>query len=274
MSDFQVVETFETVNLLRDGAAAIIELNRPEALNAWTLPMGLQLREAVARCAADDDVRAVMLIGAGRAFSAGADLSGFGSEEIPKTASGRPDLGWVLRDRYNPLMQDVRALRKPVLAAVDGPAAGIGMSLALAADLVIASERAKFIHAFTKLGLAPDGGASLFLLARLGWTRAAGIMFGGRSVEAAEALEIGLINQVLPVDGFRQAAEAEIRRLASGPTTAYDAIKRTINLQIGRHLQELLDLESHEQTRMGETDDFVAAATAFVAKQEPVYTGR
>ncbi|MCK9249841.1 MAG: enoyl-CoA hydratase-related protein [Solirubrobacteraceae bacterium] len=276
MSAFEVAETFTTVNLLRDGPAAIIELNRPDSLNAWTLPMGLELREAVARCAADDEVRAVMLVGAGRGFSAGADLTAFGSDEIPKTdsGSGRPDLGWVLRDRYNPLMRDVRALRKPVLAAVDGPAAGIGMSLALAADIVIASDRARLIHAFTKIGLGPDGGASLFLLARVGWTRAAGIMFGGRAVDAAEALEIGLVNRVLPAEGFRAAAEDEIRRLAAGPTVAYDAIKRAINLQIGRHLDELLELEASEQTRMGETDDFVAAATAFIQKQDPVYTGR
>jgi 2-(1,2-epoxy-1,2-dihydrophenyl)acetyl-CoA isomerase len=273
MSEFETVQSFETVNLLRDDAAAIVEMNRPEVLNAWNGQVGEDLVAALQACAADD-VRAVMVTGAGRAFSAGADLSSFGEGGIPLLPSGRPNLEQVLQSRYHPIIRLVRRLEKPVLAAVDGAAAGIGMSFALACDLVTVSERASLNHAFTKIGLGPDGGASVFLVNRVGWTRAAEIMFEGRKVPAAEAQAIGLVNRVLPVEGFRAAAEEQLRALAGGPTAAYTAIKRTLNAQVVRHLEELFAIEAREQSRMAETEDFVAAAMAFMSKQEPVYSGR
>lgn len=272
MSEFETVEAYETVNLLRDGPAALIEMNRPQVLNAWNAQMGADLLTALQACAADD-VRAVLVTGAGRAFSAGADLGSMGSDPTPLTAEGRPDLEQILHGRYHPIMRQVRQLDKPVLAGVDGAAAGIGMSFALACDLVTVSERAVLNHAFTKIGLGPDGGASLFLVARLGWTRAAEIMFEGRRVPAEEAREIGLVNRVAATEGFRGAVEDQVRALAGGPTAAYAAIKRTLNAQVARHLEELLALEAREQGLLGGTDDFAGAALAFLAKQEPTYVG-
>lgn len=271
MSAFELVETSDTVNVLRDGAAVIVEMNRPQVLNAWNPELAQDTVNALRACRGDD-VRAVMVTGAGRAFSAGADLGAF--QTGAKTPTGGPDLEFELHARYHPIMREIRRLEKPVLAAVDGPAAGIGMSCALSCDLVTVSERATMNHAFTRIGLGPDGGASLFLLARVGWTRAAEIMFEGRKVEAEEARAIGLVNRVVPTEGFRAAAEQQLRELAAGPTVAYSAIKRALNAQLMRHFEELLALEAEEQQRMSTTEDFVAAATAFVQRQEPVYRGR
>ncbi|MGX6447543.1 enoyl-CoA hydratase/isomerase family protein [Patulibacter sp. S7RM1-6] len=273
MSAFETVQAFETVNLLRDGAAAVVEMNRPDVLNAWNAQMGEDLLAALRACE-DPEVRAVLVTGAGRGFSSGADLASFGQDALPTRPSGGPDLERVLHARYHPIMRAVRGLEKPVLAGVDGPAAGIGMSFALACDLVTVSERAKLAHAFTKIGLGPDGGASLYLVARLGWTRAAGIMFGGRSVPADEAVAIGLVNRALPTDGFRAAVEDEVRALAAGPTRAYRAVKRTLNAQVVRALEELLALEAAEQGQLGESRDFAGAAAAFLQKREPTYEGR
>ncbi len=271
MSAFELVESSETVNVLRDGAAVIVEMNRPEVLNAWNPQLGQEMVDALRSCRADD-VRAVMVTGAGRAFSAGADLSAF--QDGQKTPSGGPDLEFELHARYHPIMREIRRLEKPVLAAVDGPAAGIGMSCALSCDLVTVSERATLNHAFTKIGLAPDGGASLFLVTRVGWTRAAAIMFEGRKVGADEALATGLVNRVVPTEGFREAAEQQLRELASGPTVAYSAIKRTLNAQVMQNFEQLLALEAEEQQRMSTTEDFVGAATAFLNREEPTYRGR
>lgn len=271
MSAFELVETFETVNVLRDGAATIVEMHRPDVLNAWNPQLGQDMVHALRACRGDD-VRAVMVTGAGRAFSAGADLGAFA--EGAKTPSGRPDLEFELHARYHPIMREIRRLAKPVLGAVDGPAAGIGMSCALSCDLVTVSERATLNHAFTKLGLGPDGGASLFLVTRVGWTRAAAIMFEGRKVGAEEALAIGLVNRVVPTEGFRASAEQQLRELAGGPTVAYSAIKRSLNAQVGRQFEELLALEAEEQQRMSETEDFVGAAMAFMKREEPTYRGR
>ncbi len=273
MSEFEEVERFETVRLLRHEGAAIVEMDRPEVRNAWNSAMASGLVAALRACQGDD-VRAVLVRGAGAGFSAGADLGSFGEEGLPMLPSGRVDLERVLHDRYHPIMRLVRGLDKPVLAAVDGAAAGIGMSFALACDLVTASERASFNHAFTKIGLGPDGGASLFLLARVGWARTSEIMLEGRRVGAEEALRIGLINRVLPVDGFHEAAEAQLVELAGGPTAAFSAGKRAINAQVLTQFEQVLALEAREQSRMSETDDFVAAAMAFLRKEEPRYAGR
>lgn len=273
MSGFETVHEYETVNLLRDGAAALVEMNRPQVLNAWDGQIGDDLVAALCACG-DPEVRAVLVTGAGRGFSAGADLGSVSGEGMPVRPSGRPDLELLLHRRYHPIMRAVRNLDKPVLAGVDGTAAGIGMSFALACDLVSLSERAKLNHAFTKVGLGPDGGASLFLVARLGWTRAAGVMFGGRVVEAEEAVATGLANRVVPTEGFREAVEDEVRVLAAGPTLAHAAIKRSLNALVLRHLEELLALEAREQGALGDSEDFAGAVAAFMQKQQPTYSGR
>jgi 2-(1,2-epoxy-1,2-dihydrophenyl)acetyl-CoA isomerase len=273
MSGFETVQEYETVNLLRDGAAAIVEMNRPEVLNAWDGQIGSDLVDALRACAAPD-VRAVLVTGAGRGFSSGADLGSMSQGGLALRPSGRPDLEAVLHTRYHPIMRLVRGLDKPVLAGVDGTAAGIGMSFALACDLVTISERGKFNHAFTKIGLGPDGGASLFLVARLGWARAAEIMFEGRVVEAEEAVRIGLANRLRPTEGFREAVEDQVRELAAGPTAAHGAIKRVLNAQVLHQLEQVLALEAREQGLLGDSEDFAGAVMAFMKKEQPTYVGR
>src|SRR5215211_4825276 len=184
----------ETVTLRRgasNGAELRIELNRPERMNAWDKQLGLDLLTAIELAAEDDSVRAVTITGAGRAFSSGADLrAGFD----PRPSDGRPDVGTALRERYHPIITGVRRMPKPVLAAVNGPAAGIGCSLALACDVVLAAESAYFLLAFVNIGLVPDGGSSLLLPERVGLARASEMAMLGERIGAKRALEWGLIN--------------------------------------------------------------------------------
>ena len=207
----------ETVTLRRgasNGAELRIELNRPDSMNAWNEQFGNDLRAAVEEAASDDSVRSVTIIGAGRAFSSGADLkAGFNP-----TPEGHPDVGSVLRERYHPIITGIREMPKPVLAAVNGPAVGIGCSLALACDLVVARESAYFLLAFVNIGLVPDGGSSLFIPARVGHARAAEMAMLGERIPALKALEWGLVNRVAADDVFEAEVDALAERLATGPT--------------------------------------------------------
>ncbi len=214
MSAYEPVHEYDTVNLLRAGAVARIELNRPDKMNAWDRQLGLDLRAAVERVRDDDAVRAVLLTGAGRGFSSGADLSA-GFEPTPE---GHPDVHTALVDRYHPIIVGLRELPKPVVAAVHGPAVGIGCSLALAADLVLAAESAYFLLAFVNIGLVPDGGSSAFIPARVGFARATELAMLGERLPASKALAWGLINAVHPDDELAAAADALAARLAAGPT--------------------------------------------------------
>src|SRR4051812_46684939 len=196
-------ERLETVNLSRRGAELRVELNRPDALNAWTLQLGRDLQTALER-AREDDVRAVVITGAGRAFSAGADLR----QGFDRTADGHPDVGTPLRTIYHPVILGVRELPKPVVAAVNGPAVGIGCSLALACDLVVARESAYFLLAFVNIGLVPDGGSSAFVPTRAGLPRAAEMAMLGERVPAPRALDWGLANPAAALEDFDAAAAA------------------------------------------------------------------
>src|SRR6266498_3761058 len=205
----------QTVNLRRDGAAATIELNRPDALNAWNAQLGEELLAAVRAVADDDGVRAVVVTGAGRAFSSGADLK---AGLMQQTGDGHWDVRKTLNDVYHPIITGLRAMPKPVVAAVNGPAVGIGMSLALSADLIVAAESAYFLLAFVNIGLVPDGGSTAFLPARIGYARAAEMAMLGERVPASQALDWGLINQVVPDDELESTSSALLEKLANGPT--------------------------------------------------------
>src|SRR6266545_8078513 len=201
MSAFEPAHSYDTVNVLRKGGAAKVELNRPETMNAWNRQFGIDLLAAIEAVAADEEVRAVMITGAGRGFSSGADLKEMGSND-DRTPEGHPDVRTTLTERYHPIITTIRTMPKPVLAAVNGPAVGIGLSLALASDLIVAAESAYLMLAFVNIGLVPDGGWSLFVPTRVGLARAAEMAMLGERVTAAPALEWGLVNRVVPDADF------------------------------------------------------------------------
>jgi 2-(1,2-epoxy-1,2-dihydrophenyl)acetyl-CoA isomerase len=259
----------DTVILERRGGELRITLNRPDAMNAWTKQLGHDLLAAVEQ-AADDDVRAVTITGAGRAFSSGADLkAGF-----DPTPEGHPDLATVLHDVYHPIITGLRELPKPVLAAVNGPAVGIGASLALASDLVIARESAYFLLAFVNIGLVPDGGSSLLLPERIGLARATEMAMLGERIPARRALEWGLVNRVVPDDEFEAATGELAARLAAGPTTAYAGIKQQLNAWLFARMAEQLELEASLQQRSAASGDFQEGVQAFLEKRAAAFGGR
>lgn len=272
MSDFDLVQEYDTVKLWRDDGAAKVELARPDALNAWNAQLSVDLRAALDLVGPDPEVRAVCLTGEGRAFCSGADLKDVGTNKT--TPDGRPDLYAALVEKYHPVMTAIRAMEKPVVAAVNGPAVGVGLSLALSADLVIASESAYFLLAFVNIGLVPDGGSSAFVASRVGLARATEMAMLGEKVGAAEAERWGLINRVVADADIVPESEALTRRLASGATRAHAGAKRQLNAWALAGWQDQLELEARIQREMAGTADFVEGVTAFLQKRPTAFTGR
>jgi 2-(1,2-epoxy-1,2-dihydrophenyl)acetyl-CoA isomerase len=260
----------ETVKLDRRGGELRITLNRPDVMNAWDKQFGLDLLAAVEQAATDDEVRAVVITGAGRAFSSGADLrAGF-----DPTPEGHPDVQTVLHERYHPIIKGIRRMPKPVLAAVNGPAVGIGCSLALACDLIVARESAYFLLAFVNIGLVPDGGSSLLLPERIGLARATEMAMLGERVGAKQALEWGLINRVATDDEFEGAVDELAARLAAGPTASYAGSKRQFNEWLFARMDAQLDLEASIQQEAAASGDFLEGIQAFLEKRTADFKGR
>ena len=258
-----------------DGGIATLTLNRPDSRNALSRPMMVGLAEALQRLALDPAVRAVVLTGAGRAFCSGGDVKGFaqraggGSADDPSFDTKVTDL----RAR----MEAVRWLHempKPTLAVIPGPAAGAGLSLALACDLRIAADDAKFTTAFSKIGLSGDFGGSYFLSHLVGASKARELYFTGRVVLAEEALRIGMIDRTAPYEQLAAAAAAYAKELAALPTVAVGYMKRNLNVAQRGTLAETLDSEAIHMIRTFETSDHKSAAKAFVEKRPPSFEGR
>ena len=260
---------YETVIWEQAGAVGRLTLNRPKTLNAWTAEFGRELKQVIEREAADDAVRAVLVTGAGRGFSSGADLrAGFEPAD-----DGMPDIRKELHDLYHPVIAGTRRLPKPVVAAVNGPAVGIGCSLALACDLVMMAESAFLGLAFVNVGLMPDGGSTAFVPPAVGRARAFQMALLGERVPAARALDWGLVNWVHPDDALMDEANALTEKLAGGPTRSYAASKRALNQAIYGDLDAQLDLEAELQHGLGRTKDFLEGVAAFAEKRDPAFSG-
>jgi 2-(1,2-epoxy-1,2-dihydrophenyl)acetyl-CoA isomerase len=251
-----------------DGAVATITLNRPAARNALTAQMKTELLGALRECGSDAAVRAVILAGAGHSFCAGQDLR----EHAGLLESGEPPTDTV-REHYNPIITMIMTMPKPVVAAVNGVAAGAGASLAFACDFRIAASDASFLMAFARVGLGADSGASWTLQRLAGAARAAEMLMLAEPVSADRALSLGIVNSVAQPQDLAAAAGELAARLAAGPTLAYAAIKEGIAFAATHDLAQSLEMEAQLQTRLGRTRDHAAATKAFVNKQQPSYQG-
>ena len=269
VSDDELYRQYETINLYRRGPGAKVELNRPERMNAWSYQFSQDLSAAITEVTGNPEVRAVVVTGAGRAFSSGADLK----EAAEQAGAGTVDVYKILTERYHPLITGIRRMPKPVIAAVNGPAAGIGLSLALACDLVVAASSAYFSLAFVNIGLVPDGGSSLFVPSRVGFARAAELAMLGERLDASKALDWGLINKVWPDEEFAAQTNALLDRLASGATKSYAGTKRQLNQWLYQHMDDQLEFEATIQREMAASGDFAEGIAAFAEKRPPRFGG-
>jgi 2-(1,2-epoxy-1,2-dihydrophenyl)acetyl-CoA isomerase len=254
--------------VLRNTAEGVLTLtlNRPDALNSFNVEMKEALLAALKDAGRDKTVRVVLLTGAGRAFSAGQDLK-------ERQDPGAADLGTELRLRYNPIILAMRRLEKPVIGAINGVAAGAGISVALACDIRIASESASLIEVFGRVGLVPDTGSSWFLPRLVGYARAAEMSFTSDPVDAATAERIGLVNRVVPADQLMAEASALATRLAKSAPIALALAKRALNRSLESTLEQALEFEAELQAIAGRSKDYAEGVAAFVDKRPASFTG-
>jgi 2-(1,2-epoxy-1,2-dihydrophenyl)acetyl-CoA isomerase len=259
----------------RDGVATLT-LNRPDVRNALTSAMFLDMERMLLEIAADEEVRVVVLTGAGRGFSAGADLEPVSKEERGRTeAPSFPgDAGGDILERGNRCILRLRALRKPVLGSIHGDAVGIGCSLALATDLRIASDAARFGVVFARIGLGPDGGASHLLRELVGTAKALELLFTGDVIDADEALRLGLVNRVVAADELADATRELAERLARGPTLAYGFAKAAVYESASLPFESVLDFEARNQRAASRSADVKEGIRAFLERRKPEFRGR
>ncbi|MDJ0684748.1 MAG: 2-(1,2-epoxy-1,2-dihydrophenyl)acetyl-CoA isomerase PaaG [Alphaproteobacteria bacterium] len=262
-------DAFETITVTVEAGVAEITLNRPDKLNSFNTMMHRELRAALKQIAGDDTVRAVTLTGAGRGFCAGQDLS----DRVMSGADDAPDLGETLDAHYNPLVRSLRAMEKPVIAAVNGVAAGAGCNIALACDLVLAGESASFIQAFCKIGLIPDSGGTWTLPRLVGWQRALGMAMLGDKISSEQAEEWGLIWKRLPDAELMPEARKLAAHLATQPTKGLALIKQAMNASMTNDFADQLDLERDLQRVAGRTADYREGVQAFIEKRAARFTG-
>lgn len=261
----------ETIVFEKRAGVATIALNRPDRLNAFNGVMHEELHAALDDVAGDDEVRCLVLRGEGRGFSAGADLKG---EDLAGADGERPDLGEYLRRTYSRTITAVTSMEKPVVASLHGPVYGAGMGIALACDLRLAAESARFSVAFVKIGLMPDAGVSFFLPRIVGLGRAMEMSMLGDAVEADEALRTGLVNKVVPDEALAEETGKLAAHLASLPTRALGRIKQSLHASFESDLEQALETEAQGQTLCGYTEDHKEGVAAFFEKRAPNFIGR
>jgi 2-(1,2-epoxy-1,2-dihydrophenyl)acetyl-CoA isomerase len=244
-----------------------ITLNRPNVFNSFNKTMAFQLQDVLDNCAVNPEIRSVIITGEGKAFCAGQDLA----EAVDPEG---PELKTIVRDHYNPIILKIRELEKPVIAAVNGVAAGAGANIALACDIVIAKKSASFIQAFSKIGLIPDSGGTYFLPRLIGLQKAMALMMTGDKVSADEAERMNMIYKVYEDEQFEEEVTKLAEQLAKMPTRGLGLTKKAVNLGLFNSLEDQLDLEESLQTEAGETDDFMEGVNAFIQKRPAEFKGR
>ncbi len=247
---------------------ATISLNRPSVFNSFNREMALLLQDVLDECATNPEVRAIVLTGNGKAFCAGQDLKEVTTPEI------NPGFKKILEEHYNPIILKIRALSKPIIAAVNGVAAGAGANIALACDIVVATEKASFIQAFSKIGLVPDSGGTFFLPRLIGFQKAAALMMLGDKVSAQEAESLGMIYKALPEETYVEEVQSLANQIAQMPTQAIGYIKDLLNKSMHHSLEEQLDMESQLQIKSAQSEDYQEGVNAFIEKRRPVFKGR
>lgn len=250
----------------RSGATAVITLNRPEKFNAFNREMALLMQQKLDECRKDASIRCVLITGSGKAFSAGQDLDEVVDPKGPKVFA-------ILAEHYNPIIRAIRKLEKPVVAAVNGVAAGAGANIALACDIVVASKSSSFIQAFSKIGLIPDSGGTFFLPRLIGWAKASALSMLGDKISADEAERIGMIYKVLPDESFTEDYKKLVERLAAMPTKGLALTKLALNNSFMNNYEDQLHDEELLQERAGRTKDYKEGVQAFLEKRNPEFKG-
>lgn len=256
----------DTLNISQKGSLGIITFNRPDKFNSFTKELALAAQEALKKFSEDSSIRAIMLTGNGRAFCAGQDLQ----EAI---ADNGLEIEQIVEEHYNPFIRQIRTIEKPIIAAVNGVAAGAGANIALACDVCVATESANFIQAFSKIGLVPDSGGTFTLPRIIGFGKASALMMLGDKVSASEAEQMGMIYKVFPDDSFMDQAEKIAMTLANLPTKGLAYTKHLLNQSFTNNLNDQLELEKEWQFKATQTCDYKEGVNAFIEKRKPEFKG-
>ncbi|MFY0603765.1 MAG: enoyl-CoA hydratase/isomerase family protein [Flavobacteriaceae bacterium] len=257
-----------SIQLKIENKVAYITLNRPEVFNSFNREMALALQDAFDTCEKNDEVRAIVLTGNGKAFCAGQDLKEVTSPEL------NPGFKKILEEHYNPIITRIRAIKKPVIGAINGVAAGAGANIALACDIVVADEKASFIQAFSLIGLIPDSAGTYFLPRLIGFQKASALAMLGDKVGAIEAERLGMIYKYVPSEEFEAMIDKLAKKLANMPTKALGMIKELFNKSMTNSLKEQLAMESKYQIEAAQSDDYTEGVAAFIEKRKPNFKGQ
>ena len=257
-----------TIQVKIENKIAFITLNRPEVFNSFNREMALALQGVLDDCDKNEEVRAIVLTGNGKAFCAGQDLKEVTSPEL------NPGFKKILEDHYNPIIIRIREIKKPVIGAINGVAAGAGANIALACDIVIAHQKVSFIQAFSLIGLVPDSGGTYFLPRIIGFQKALALAMLGDKVGAEEAEKLGMIYKCVPSEEFEEIINKLAIKLANMPTKALGMIKELFNKSMTNTLEEQLDMESKYQIEAAQSEDYAEGVTAFIEKRKPNFKGK